>query len=207
MNKKKFGVIIISLVILITVSLTGGYYFNKFKTEHYQSQEEDDYTPPTAEEIEMYAQEFDINETRINDLSKDVQKLSKKYHFFDEVFNSDKTVFVYGYEKREKVPLDINTHKEIQAVIKKNNFDKKYKVFALTEFKKTFIKMLKANNIPVDEDGNCGDETVEEREIMQIFDEIIPCYLNSCIIDFQKGKVIMIPKFAKVIEKGLRDYK
>ena len=42
---------------------------------------------------------------------KDVQKLSKKYHFFDEVFNSDKTVFVYGYEKREKVPLDINTHK------------------------------------------------------------------------------------------------
>ena len=67
---------------------------------------------------------------------------------------------------------------------------KNIKVFALTEFKKTFIKMLKANNIPVDEDGNCGDETVEEREIMQIFDEIIPCYLNSCIIDFQKEKLL-----------------
>ncbi len=91
MNKeKKFGVIIISLVILITVSLTGGYYFNKFKTEHYQSQEEDDYTPPTAEEIEMYAQEFDINETRINDLSKRCSKSFLKISFFDEVFNSDK---------------------------------------------------------------------------------------------------------------------
>ncbi len=33
-------------------------------------------------------------------------------------------------------------------------------------------------------------KTVEEREIMQIFDEIIPCYLNSCIIDFKREKLL-----------------
>ena len=179
MNKKKFAVIVISLVILIAVSLSGGYYFNKFKTGR-NSYDEDEYTPPTAEEIEMEVQEFDVKETRILDWSKGIQKLTK---------------------------MDVKTHKEIQAIIKKNHFDDEYKIIAMTDFKKTFIKMLKANNIPVDEDGNCGDETPQERDINQIIEEAIPCYLNSCIIDPKKKQSIMIPKFARVIEKGLRDYK
>ncbi len=206
MNKKKFAVIVISLVILIAVSLSGGYYFNKFKTER-NSYDEDEYTPPTAEEIEMEVQEFDIKETRILDWSKDIQKLTKKYHFFEDMYNSDKKIFIYGYEKHDQFPMDVKTHKEIQAIIKKNHFDDEYKIIAMTDFKKTFIKMLKANNIPVDEDGNCGDETPQERDINQIIEEAIPCYLNSCIIDPKKKQSIMIPKFARVIEKGLRDYK
>ena len=97
--KKKWILIVILSLILLGV-LAGGIYY--FMSNPVMSGS-DDVDKPSKEEIQNYIDHFDLSTLEFEKIQPSVYKYSKKLGFFDEVFSSQKPVFVYGYEKGSRM--------------------------------------------------------------------------------------------------------
>lgn len=196
---KPWGIAAITAIVLLIIASVLFYYF---KVLHFTGEK-----IAKSNNKETETTSFSLSDLERKPLPKNITQYSKKYHLLENVYNSDKTVFIYGYEKNQKdEPLDESFHKKMTKALEKESLNN-YNIIALQNVEKEIIAAFKKNGIGIDEDEECTDKTKEEQELEVIIDTTFHCYANACIIDFKKNQYIMLPKDVNCLIKALKEYK
>ena len=163
----------------------------------------------TKDDILYAVKTFNINNIERNTFSNNIKKYSKKYNLFDEIYNSNNLIFVYGYEKgSRKENTSEKFHKTIQKNIKEKNLDKKYNIIIITNPQKTVQEVAKKNNLGLEKaTKGCDLKSSNDTGVLEIIDTTSTCYYGVCIMNPKKNEYITFPKrFPEIIIKALEDY-
>lgn len=137
-----------------------------------------------------------------HELPPDTQKISKKYHAFEDIYNSKNKVFTYGYTNftLEK-ELGEKFHKKLSKRYKKENLNFEFIPYKDWEDSKTELE-IQYNNKSSNDPAACTLESGMPEELIKLFETTAKCMLNACIIDSQKGTyTVMSRNIDFIIEK------
>lgn len=194
---KPLGISIIISILVIVVIAGLFYYFKFIRVPNGAFIQPDSNISPGQKAY------YNISDFETSKLPKNIVTYAKKYKLFEEMYNSDKKVFVYGYVKNEKEqPLDEAFHKEFTKAVNKNEF-KNYTFVVYENIEKDIIKTIKNSGIQIDEDS-CGERIQTEEELDELINTSLNCYANACIIDNKKNEYTVLPKDTRLLIQILK---
>lgn len=121
-------------------------------------------------------------------LPDDILTTAKKYHAFEDVFDKDKVVFLYGYNTLSfSKYYGKDFHREMRARLKNENLN--YKVLPLENTKK-MIKQVKINNGI--NPKTCLMSTPQTEKLENLFDVISDCSIFACIVNVKNNNYLLI---------------
>lgn len=204
--KKKWILIVFLSLILLGVLAGGIYYF----MSNPAMSDSDDVDKPSKEEIQNYIDHFDLSTLEFEKIQPSVYKYSKKLGFFDEVFSSQKPVFVYGYEKGSRVKyISEKFHKQMQKDLEDNGFDEKYTIVTISKPEAQVNDVMKKYKLEIpEEESPCDLKDSDMKGVLDIVDVMSMCYGGACLIDNKKKVYLAFTKdYPEVILKLLKEYK
>lgn len=118
------------------------------------------------------------------ELPKNIKQISKKYNAFNEIYNSDELLLVYGY-----IPLSIEEkenrifHKEMNNLLKEKDINIKVLPY------KNWRDVLEQAQVENGKDPNaCTLFSASEKNLQLIIDTTKDCFSNACVIDAKNNK-------------------
>lgn len=197
MTKKR---ILMSVLILLGILIAGaGINYAHLYFPSVSSEDKVEYPVFTEE---------DLASVKIDRVEKiplgNIKSISKKYHLYENIFNSDKPVLIYGYEKKyRKPPISEAFHKELMKELSKGDYSR-YNIVGLTDINKFGEAIFQEQ----DDDDSCfAQKQYKNPEYKPISDLIQVCYPNSCIVDPQENIYFVVPKAVNLIARVLELYK
>ncbi len=135
------------------------------------------------------------------ELPANIQKVSKKYHAFEDIYNSKNKVFTYGYD-----PLTVEKnmgnkfYKNLtKQYTKAENLNYKYIPYKNWENEKLNLEIEYGTAQKADA---CFFDTGIPKDLKELLEKTEECMLNACIIDSQKGTyTVMSRNIDFIIEK------
>lgn len=206
MKKRTFLIIFLILIVLAVLAVSAYYFISKNK----ENVEVRDSSTATKEEIQDYIEHFDLSTLEFQKIQPSVYKYSKKLDLFDEVFSSEKPVFVYGYEKGSRVKyISDKFHKQMQKDLAKNGFDEKYTVVTISKPEARVNDVMKKYKLEIPQDESpCDLKDSDMKGVMDIVDVMSMCYGGACLIDNKKKVFLPFTKeYPDIIFKLLKEYK
>lgn len=205
---KKRAILIIFLLLIGLGVLAGGAYY--FISKNKENVGVGDSSNATKEEIQDYIEHFDLSTLEFEKIQPSVYKYSKKLGLFDEVFSSQKPVFVYGYEKGSRVKyISEKFHKQMQKDLAKNGFDEKYTIATISKPEAQVNDVMKKYKLEVPKDESpCDLKDSDMKGVMDIVDVMSMCYGGACLVDNKKKVFLAFTKeYPEIILKLLKEYK
>ena len=133
-------------------------------------------------------------------LPEKIQKLSKTYNAFTELFNSDERVFTYGYEPLSIVKNhDQKFHNQLSQRIKEENIN--FKILPYPDWKEAELEIKENNGI----DASCTMKNPEHEDLNTVLDVVDECFMNACIIDSKNGTYTVISRDINYLIKVLKN--
>ena len=194
------------MIVLAVLAVSAYYFISKNK----ENVEVRDSSTATKEEIQDYIEHFDLSTLEFQKIQPSVYKYSKKLDLFDEVFSSEKPVFVYGYEKGSRVKyISDKFHKQMQKDLAKNGFDEKYTVVTISKPEARVNDVMKKYKLEIPQDESpCDLKDSDMKGVMDIVDVMSMCYGGACLIDNKKKVFLPFTKeYPDIIFKLLKEYK
>lgn len=142
---------------------------------------------------------IDITEER--NMPEDIPQLAKKYQIYENIYNSDKPVFIYGYETHTFDKQDgLMFHNELTQKLEKETLN--YEVLS--------FKNWVDNNQEIREKYDpkaegCTMETSDQAGLNKILKLTSDCLMNSCIIDAKNKKYYVISRNTDYIVNVLKE--
>lgn len=140
-------------------------------------------------------------------LPDNIQKLSKKFGVYPELYNSDSKVVVYGYNQfSTDSKFNKTFHKKLEKELNSNNYSKNYKIIVYKNWEDRYDEIMAAN-FPDNRMDVCTPETGDEKiiENMILFSQT--CIKKVCIIDINNNSATVMDRDINLITKTLKEYK
>ena len=123
-------------------------------------------------------------------LPGDISEIAKKYKAFEDVFNTDKEVFLYGYRTMSfSSTTGKDFHSDMKKLLKKEDLN--YKVIPLKNPHKIISKVKTDNGI---NPKTCVMSTPQTEKLERLFEVINNCMVYACIIDNANKKYVIIER-------------
>ncbi len=181
----------ITIAITLVLVVWAGIESTKAFDKHYNPEKYNPYILPTAEE---------------KPLPKNIKQLSEKYEAYQDLYNSDKPIFVYGYtrytpKKRESIKF----HKSLKARLEKEKLG--YKVITYRNWR-DYDNTVEENNMDLYEgDGStCTMANPSSEELDSLRNTSKDCLEFACIIDMKKNKYVILSRNVDFIIDELKKY-
>lgn len=137
---------------------------------------------------------FNYSEKMVS-LPNNIKNIAKKYNAFNEIYNSDELLLVYGYD-----PLSVKEkenrlfHKRINELIKERNI--KIKVIPYPNWINTIEQAQEDNG---KDPSACTLFSAHEKDLETIIKTTKDCFMNACIVDAKNNKYVSIGKDLGII--------
>lgn len=139
-------------------------------------------------------------------LPADIQKLSNKYRGYENLYNSGKKVFTYGWlqytlEKDQGEKF----HKALQAKLAEAKLN--YEIIPYKNWPDYDSKIERSNSAVYEgDDSKCMMDNPSVQELDTLRDTSAGCLRNACIIDGKNNKYIVISRDIDYIINTLKEH-
>lgn len=142
-----------------------------------------------------------INTTEEHNMGNDIPELSKKYQAYENIYNSDKPIFIYGYNTHTFDKEDgLIFHEELTKKLENETIN--YKVISFKNWE-DLHEELRVKYDPNSE--GCTMESPDQTELNKILKLTSSCLINSCIIDSKAKKYYTISRDIDYIVSVLKE--
>ncbi|MDE6137886.1 MAG: hypothetical protein K2F57_00280 [Candidatus Gastranaerophilales bacterium] len=142
-----------------------------------------------------------INTTEEHNIGNDIPELSKKYQAYENIYNSDKPIFIYGYNTHTFDKEDgLIFHEELTKKLENETIN--YKVISFKNWE-DLHEELRVKYDPNSE--GCTMESPDQTELNKILKLTSSCLINSCIIDSKAKKYYIISRDIDYIVSVLKE--
>ena len=139
--------------------------------------------------------------TEEHNMPSDIPELSKKYQAYENIYNSDEPIFIYGYitntfDKKDGLIFHDKLTKKLE------NETINYKVIPLKNWE-DLHEELRVKHDP--ESEGCTMESPDQAELNKVLKLTSNCLMNSCIIDSKAKKYYVISRDTDYIVNVLKE--
>lgn len=128
----------------------------------------------------VHPQKFTIN----------LKDLSKKYHIYEDLYNTDETIITFGYEDR---PMELgygkDFHDDFLKRLKEENIN--YKVVPYHNYEDIKQDIIKQKG---NANTGCSANNGLEEDLNSLIKETETCLINICLINNKKSEFILISR-------------
>lgn len=142
-----------------------------------------------------------VNITEEHNMPSDIPELSKKYQAYENIYNSDKPIFIYGYDTHTFDKKDgLIFHDELTKKLENETIN--YKVIPFKNWEDLHDE-LRVKYDP--ESEGCTMESPDQAELNKVLNLTSNCLMNSCIIDSKAKKYYEISRDVDYIVNVLKE--
>lgn len=139
-------------------------------------------------------------------IPRTIKLTAKKYHAYEDLYNTKKPLFVYGYTSAYSTRSgSLQFHEEMQKRFKKEKLN--YKYLAVKNWRNISAELIAKYEKDITPSGEvCAPEYELDKKLQNLIDISESCMENACIIDNKKNKMIVISRDIDFIIKVLKEH-
>ncbi len=139
--------------------------------------------------------------TEEHKLPQNITKFSKKYKAYENIYSSDKPVFIYGYDSHSMNKTDgLIFHNELTQKLANEKIN--YQILSFKNWE-NINDELREKYDPQSE--GCTMESSEQADLNKLLKITSSCLMNSCIVDPKTQKYYFISRDTDYIKSILKE--